>query len=91
MTILALPYHSSGGRKVYHDAKLLTAHALARIRNEAKSYIKLVGDEFRVPVKFCEPYVFVVASSLKDIDKAAEIVREVIDKHVQLCSCKLSW
>ena len=89
ITVLALPYHFSGGRRVYHAAPLLKANLLARIRNEANSYIKVVGDEFRVPVKFCDPYVLVVGNCYQDVDKAAEIVRGVIDKHVQYCSLKL--
>mmetsp|Transcript_30476 Transcript_30476/g.56297 ORF Transcript_30476/g.56297 Transcript_30476/m.56297 type:complete len:525 (+) Transcript_30476:104-1678(+) len=89
ITVLALPYHFNGGRRVYHAAQLLKANVLARIRNEANSYIKVVGDEFRVPVKFCDPYVLVVGSCYQDVDKAAEIVRGATDNHVQYCSLKL--
>ena len=91
MTVLPLPYQlHSRGNKVYHAANLLISEVQRRITYEANSYIKLVGDEFKVPCKLCEPYVLVMGSSSQGVDKGADIVKEVVKKHMDTCSCTFS-
>ena len=92
MTVLPLPcqLHTGGNKKVYHAANLLISEVQRRITYEANSYIKLVGDEFKVPCKLCEPYVLVMGSSSQGVDKGADIVKEVVKKHMDTCSCTFS-
>ena len=87
MTVLQLPYE---GNKVYHAANLLISEVQRRITFEANSYIKLVGGEFKVPCRLCEPYVVVMGKSWQGVDKGAEIVKEVMKQHVDTCTCSFS-
>ena len=90
MTVLPLPYicGSNGGRKVYHAANLLVTDIQRRLTYEANSYVKLVGNEFKVPCN-CEPHVLVMGSSFQGVDKGAKIVKEVVRDHMRVCSCRM--
>ncbi|KAL7535849.1 hypothetical protein ACHAWF_005298 [Thalassiosira exigua] len=88
ITILPLPYHIEGRKKNYHAAHYVKGEVQHRIRIEANGYIKVVeGDQFRVPVKLCEPYLLLMGSSVQGIDKAARILEEVTQKHMKSCFC----
>mmetsp|Transcript_3832 Transcript_3832/g.7182 ORF Transcript_3832/g.7182 Transcript_3832/m.7182 type:complete len:560 (+) Transcript_3832:185-1864(+) len=89
ITALKLPFDvDSEGRKSYHASYLLNTNFLGRLRHQTLSHIRVVGDEFRVPCKRCDPYVLVVANSFKGCDKAAGMVQEQIHKHQQSCFAK---
>jgi len=89
ITVLELPYVFERGKKVYHAHYLLRSDVTNRIRKEVKCYFKLVGDNFRVPVELCEPYLLVPGRSWQEVDRAAEIFGEEIRKHMKRCSCML--
>ena len=86
LTVLPLPCDSY---KVFHAANLLRTDVQRRLTYEANCYIKLVGNEFKVPCRMCEPYVLVMGSSWKGVDKGAEIVKEVVRDHMRSCNCSL--
>jgi len=43
--------------------------------------IKIYGDAFGVPLKYCDPYLLVAGGSWHNVDKAVEIVRNAISSH----------
>lgn len=90
LTVLPLPYQlASDRKKIFHAANLLLTDVQRRLTYDANCYIKLVGNEFRVPCRMCEPYVIVMGSSWKGVDKGAEIVKEVVRDHMRSCNCTL--
>ena len=43
--------------------------------------IKIYGDAFGVPLKYCDPYLLVSGGTWQNVDKAVEIVRNAISNH----------
>ena len=43
--------------------------------------IKMYGDAFGVPLKYCDPYLLVSGGTWQNVDKAVEIVRNAISNH----------
>ena len=43
--------------------------------------IKIYGDAFGVPLKYCDPYLLVSGGTWQTVDKAVEIVRNAISNH----------
>ena len=66
----------------------LLIYSGGRPNEEANSYVKLVGNEFKVPCN-CEPHVLVMGSSFQGVDKGAKIVKEVVRDHMRVCSCRI--
>ena len=65
MTILPLP----GFR-----GRLYNADFQRRLRFEADSHIKVIGDNFEFPCRFCDPYVAVMGPAVEGIDKAVRMI-----------------
>lgn len=62
---------------------LLRSEVVERIREESWCHTTLIGDEFGVPCRLCHPYVFVVGRFWKDVDRAARLVHEEMQKSVR--------
>ena len=87
MTVLPLPYTTrDDGTKKIHAAHLLNSSALGPIRATG-CFIKVVADDFDMPVNLCEPYLLVTGGSVKGVDKGVEIVKKFIRLHMDGCSC----
>ena len=95
MNIVVLPYELIGGnRRGYHGLYLIekSTSVLGKIHRETASlgnrrvFIKLCGDDFRVPTKFCTPYVFVMGDKPGQVDMAVDILQEAIQHHMRECT-----
>ena len=93
MNIVVLPYEIIGGnRRKYHGHFIIakSTGVLGKIKRETKCEIKICGSEFRIPTKFCAPYVFVMGDRPGQVDKAVDILQEAIQHHMRECKlCRL--
>ena len=92
MSVVDLPSKASsrkGERRSFHGKFLLAPLTLYRISQENGCRIKLCGDEFRIPVEYCDPYVLVMGKFWQNVDRAVDIVKEEIQRHLRQCTCSL--
>ena len=73
-------------RREFHAKYLLNSKLLDKIRSERCS-IKLCGDDFDVPTRYCDPYVFVSGGKWHQVDQTAQMVKDAIRWHMDKCSC----
>jgi len=85
MSLVELPFLSQEGRR-FHASFLLQHPVLIRMKG-LNCRIKVCGDEFRVPLKFCDPHVIITGRHWQDVDRAVEIVKDAIGRHMSKCSC----
>jgi hypothetical protein len=86
LALVELPFVLHNGRRSYH------AHMM--IKTQENSYrvkclgffIKVYGDDFGVPLKYCDPCALTGDSS-QDVDEAVEAVRRAINMHMSTCAC----
>jgi len=86
LSLVELPYSSQ--QKRYHANFLLHRHILVRVK-ERDCTLRVCGDDFRVPLKFCNPHIVVRGRWWEDVDRAVEIVENAIGKHLRACVCIL--
>jgi len=91
MNMVELPYRVEEHQvKVYHGHYILAKGILGRIKHETRCYIKICGNQFNIPTKFCPPYVFVMGDQPGQVDKAVAIIQESIQQHLRSCGqCRL--
>lgn len=83
MSIVELPY---AAKNVYHGGYLLHLPVLVAVKRR-KCRIRVCGDDFRIPLKLCNPHVVVSGFSWQDVDSAADVVKDAIRSHMRQCSC----
>ena len=73
MTILPLPGFRQG---IQLNTRLYNANFQRRLRQEAGSHIKVIGNagSQEIPCRFCDPYVAVMGSSVEGIDRAVRMI-----------------
>lgn len=93
MSVVNLPYQRDihSGRKHYHGKYIILRETgvLSEISRQTGCNIKLCGDDFNVPVKYCDPYVWVWGRQAVDVDRAVQIVKDAIGYHMRNCSCHI--
>ena len=91
MSLLELPFEFDlEGRKNFHAKHLL--HWKVRQEMERNGcWIKVCGDDFGVPLKFCDPYVFVTGRHWKGVDQSVEYLKNYTREHMHKCGkCRFS-
>lgn len=83
MTIVELPFTS---KKDYHAGYLLVYPVLSRIKKN-NCRIKVCGNQFRVPLKLCDPHVVVTGRRWQDVDSAVAVLQQFIRGHMSKCTC----
>ena len=79
---LSSPYILHDGCNAFHaDIQELEK---SEQMNHLSCQIKLYGDVFGFKLKYCNPYVLVSGHSWTNVDKAVEMVRNVVKKYNQL-------
>ncbi|KAL7532328.1 hypothetical protein ACHAWF_004098 [Thalassiosira exigua] len=86
MCVLELPFEIVEGRKEYHAAYLLRRDFRNKLRD---CNIKVFGGDFGRSTRYCDPYVFVTGPDCKGLDRAVDIVKDDIARHMRYCSCRL--
>ena len=88
MNIVKLPY--SIEEQKYHGAFIISKSSgvLSRIK-PTKCEIKVCGNQFKIPTKFCPPDIWVMGDQPVQVDRAVAIIQEAIQKHMRICGCCL--
>eukprot|EP00804_Cyclotella_cryptica_P002367 CCRYP_004065-RA/>CCRYP_004065-RA protein AED:0.01 eAED:0.01 QI:320/1/1/1/1/1/2/315/569 len=89
MSLLELPYTTGVKGKVFHGHFFANQHIGSKVKRETGCSIVVFGDEFDIPVKYCDPYVLISGPSgnWMDLDRAVELVKEEIRRHQRHCDC----
>ena len=89
MSILELPFTVNRFNKMFHGHFLLDK--IDRVKKQTGCSFKVVGDDFGVPVLYCDPYVLVWGSvhEFSKVDEAVEMLRNEIWRHQKSCACLL--
>lgn len=80
MNIVELPYTRSfiADAKEFHGHFLLEKHILGKVKHSTGCTVTICGDKFGVPVKYCDPYVFIYGETQENVDNAYLIVTDKI-------------
>ena len=78
ISLLELPSCNVG--RLFNASKILDGQVGQNIQHLGCS-IKVYGDAFGVPLKYCEPYLLVSGGTWQNVDEAIEIVRNAISNH----------
>eukprot|EP00970_Alexandrium_tamarense_P020421 scaffold15216_cov241-Alexandrium_tamarense.AAC.2 len=93
INVVELPFSTeqSGEPKNYHGAYLTSSRfgTLSQMKRETGCTIKICGDDFRVPLRYCAPYVFIFGGHANAVDRAVEIIKVAIRNHMKDCKCTL--
>ena len=87
ISIVELPFELYHGRREFHASYLLDYRLREHIQKNTGCSIRVCGDDFDVPTRYCDPYVLVFGRSFKDVDQAVYIVKDDIRKHIRKCVC----
>jgi hypothetical protein len=82
VNIVELPYSrdSMTGVYTYHGHFLLYKYTgvLKAVNQKTGCTVKICGDNFNVPVKYCQPYVFIYGDQRQSVDDAYYIITSAI-------------
>jgi hypothetical protein len=78
ISLLELPSCNIG--RFFNASKILDEQEGQNIQRIGCS-IKIYGDAFGVPLKYCDPYLLVSGGTWQNVDEAVEIVRNAISNH----------
>ena len=78
ISLVELPKCNEG--RLFNASTLLDEQEGQNIQRLGCS-IKIYGDAFGVPLKYCDPYLLVSGGTWQNVDKAVEIVRNAISNH----------
>ena len=82
--LVELPFVLHNGRKSFNAHMITQTLENSQFVKRLECLVKVYGDDFGAPLKYCDPYVLVSGDSCQHVDEAAEIVREVIKRHMHL-------
>lgn len=90
LSLVELPFEFKQGRKNFHGGYILSNPFLNEI-NRRRCWLKVLGDQFNVPVNSCDPFVIVTGGCWRDVDECVKILKDVILQHMHRCSkCRFS-
>ena len=91
MSLLELPCEFDlEGRKNFHAKHLLHGNVRQEMKRDG-CWIKVCGDEFGVPLKFCDPYVIVTGKHWTVVDQSVEYLKNYTREHMHKCGkCRFS-
>lgn len=87
INIIELPYSRSTmtDAKEFHGRFLLDKHILGTVKHSTGCTVTIVGDKFGIPVKYCDPYVFISGERQQNVDDAYLImtdkIKEMLNNH----------
>lgn len=92
MTVMPLPFVRVHTKKnepkdEFHGSFIASLREKIWIKTVCQ--IRVCGDSFDVPTKYCDPYVFIFGRCREDVDNAFNIVQEAISCHRSNCTCSL--
>ena len=90
LSLIELPFVYIDGRKSFHAHMVTQTLENSHCVNRLGCLIKVFGDDFGVPLKYCDPYALVSGASWQAVDEAVEIVRDAIEEHMRICRCTYS-
>mmetsp|Transcript_8661 Transcript_8661/g.18185 ORF Transcript_8661/g.18185 Transcript_8661/m.18185 type:complete len:1094 (-) Transcript_8661:318-3599(-) len=85
MTVVPLPFVNLDGKFEFHGEFI--AFERKWIWQESRCQFRICGDSFDVPTKLCDPYVFIHGRHPNDVNKASQIIKDLISKHCSSCTC----
>ena len=87
MSMVELPFVCEEGRKIFHAAhSVLMKASLERIQATG-CFVQVAQSGFSIPTELCDPYVFVYGKTYRCVDRAVDIIKNVIRSHQKKCSC----
>ena len=87
LALVELPFVLHDGRKSFHAHMITQTLENSQCVKRLDCLIKVYGDDFGVPLKYCDPYALVSGHSCQHVNEAVEIVREAIKRHMSTCTC----
>jgi len=94
MDVVELPYtrNPTTNSKEFSGHFLMCKHTgvLREVRHKTGCTIKICGDIFNVPVKYCDPYVFLYGEEKHQVDEAVQIFVKAIKERLRTSS-DLMW
>ncbi|KAL3792015.1 hypothetical protein ACHAW5_009290 [Stephanodiscus triporus] len=87
ISLVELPFVFHNGRRSFHGHMILQTLESSQRMERLGCLVKVFGNDFGVPLKYCDPYALVSGTSWQDVDEAVEIVRDVIKTHMRICTC----
>lgn len=90
MSVLDLPRTVNKVNTIFHGHFLTEQQVITKVKSLTGCSFKLVGDDFGIKTRFCEPYVLVVSGPHQhwnNVDQAVEILQREIATHQRKCAC----
>ena len=87
LALVELPFVLHDGRKSFHTHMITQTLENSQCVKRLECLIKVYGDDFGVPLKYCDPYALVSGNSCQHVDEVVEIVRKAIKTHMSTCTC----
>ena len=91
VNVVKLPSIGEGNRKQHHSMFVIAKRSgvLRKVSEETGCQFTICSNEAKVQTKFCAPYIWVVGSQPRLVDRALEILQESIQQHMRECRCRL--
>ncbi len=87
LSLVELPFVLHNGRRSHHSHMIIQTLENSQRVKRLGCLIKVYGDDFGVPLKYCDPYALITGGSWQDVDEAVEAVRGAINMHMSTCAC----
>ena len=88
INVVELPYHRNPVTKTkeYHGHFIMCKHEgiLRAVSQKTGCTVKICGDHYNVPVKYCDPYVFLYGYYRNKVDEAYLILTDAIKDRLNL-------
>ena len=89
LSLVELPFVFHDGIRSFHAHRILQTQKTQHMKRLG-CLIKIYGDDFGAPLKYCDPYALLSGGSWQNVDEAVEIVRDALKRHMSTCSCTYS-
>ena len=81
LSLVELPFEFHNGIRSFHAQMILQTQKNQHMKRLG-CLIKIYGDDFGAPLKYCDPYALVSGGSWQNVDIAVEIVRDALKTHM---------
>lgn len=89
MSVLDLPRTVNKFNTIFHGHFLTDQHVITKVKSLTGCSFKIVGNDFGIATRFCEPFVLVFGNPHRwnRVDEAVEILKHEIARHQSKCAC----
>jgi hypothetical protein len=88
INIVELPYSRNPitNAKDFHARFIMQTHVgiLRAVSRQTRCTVKICGDAYGVPVKYCDPYIFVYGNDHYNVDEAVQIITNAIKEKLRV-------